>query len=286
MKILYNYARYAFFESQRLNTQSAYEVGGFDKVYQCGVEDLPQDIYEQNKQLLDAPRGAGFWVWKSLIANKLLSDENIPEGSIIMYSDSGSVFINSVDHLIDVMDRDNLNIMVFRQNHRSRVFTKRDAFILTNSDTPEFTETQQYVGGWFLFRKNDFSRKFFAEYQAYALDPRIITNSPNTLDQPNYPGFLFHLEDESLTSIMSKKFNLYPYRNPSQHGFIDDVNFTHNHYGPQGKIRAEAEFGPMSTWDDKYGSYFHGESLDLHGGIEFDDRSTYPTILNLTRDKR
>lgn len=43
--------------------------------------------------------------------------------------------------------------MTFRQNHLSYIWTKRDAFILTGTDSPEYTHTGARVGGWFLLRK-------------------------------------------------------------------------------------------------------------------------------------
>lgn len=283
MKILYNYAHRRFLKSQELCTKTGYEIGGFDKVYQYRATDIDDDFYFKNKHILDQPRGAGYWLWKYYFADKLLNDNTIPEDSYIFYADSGSHFIESIDNLISVLERDKINIMTFRQNHLSYIWTKRDMFIIMDADNPKYTHTSQRVGGWFLFKKNDFNRRFFKECLLYGTDYRTLTDSPNELGY-NYPGFIDHRHDESLISIMSKKYDLFPYRNPSQHGFIDDVNFTKNRYDKIGYDEMVKEFGSISTWGDKYGSYFHGETLNQYPEIKIDDISTYPTIINLTRN--
>lgn len=283
MKILYNYANRRFYGSQKLNTSTGYSVGCFDTVYQYGLADFDHEYYSKNRHILDQPRGAGYWIWKYYFAKKLLSDDSIPEGSYIFYSDSGSVFVDSVDKLIAVMDRDNISVMTFRQNHLSYFWTKRDVFILMNADEPKYTHTGQRAGGWFLLKKNDDSRAFIEECYNYSLDYRICTDVPNTLGFANYGGFYDHRHDESLISIVSKKFDLFPYRNPSQHGFTDDVDMTDNMYGEEGLRRMIEKFG-INDWVNKYRHYFHGESLNQYPDFFIDDKSTYPTIVELHRN--
>lgn len=284
MKILYNYAHNKFLNSQERCTKSGYEVGGFDKVYQFRYDDIDEEFRTKNQFILNQPRGAGYWLWKYYFAVKLLNDDSIKEGDYIFYADSGSHFIDSIDKIIEVMERDKTPIVTFRQNHSAFIWTKRDMFILMDADTPKFTHTGQRVGGWFLFKKDDFSRKFFKECLDYSCDPRILTDIPNQLGHANYPGFRDHRHDESLISIMSKKYDLFPYRNPSQHGFVDDVNFTENRYDEEGLKKMVEKHGPISTWLHKYGVYFHGESLKQYPELSIDDKSTYPTILELTRN--
>lgn len=284
MKILFNYAHNRFLGSQERCTKTGYEIGGFDKVFQFRYNDIDEKFRENNGQILNQGRGAGYWLWKYYFAVKLLNDNEIPENSYIFYADSGSHFVDKIDHLIDVMERDETPIIIFRQNHSAYVWTKRDMFILMDADTEKYTHTAQRVGGWFLFKKNDFNRKFFQECLNYGCDPRILTDMPNQLGHPNYNGFRDHRHDESLISIMAKKYDLFPYRNPSQHGFIDDVNFTNNRYDEIGLNNMVEKFGPISTWMSKYGCYFHGESLKQYPDLVIDDKSTYPTIIELTRN--
>lgn len=285
MKILYNYAHNRFLNSQEYCTKTGYEIGGFDKVYQFRYNDIDEDFRNKNISILSQYRGAGYWLWKYYFAIKLLNDDSIKESDYIFYADSGSHFIDKIDHLIDVMERDKISIMTFRQNHLSHIWTKRDMFIIMGADTPEYTHTGQRVGGWFLFKKNELSKQFFQECLNYGCDPRILTDAPNTLGFPNYPGFRDHRHDESLISVMCKKYKFFPYRNPSQHGIDDDTYFTNNKYNAIGYSEMIDKFGPISEWVKKYdGRYFWGESTNQYPPVEVDDRSTYPTIINLTRN--
>lgn len=286
MKVLFNFAHNRFLESQKLNTKTGYEIGGFDYVYQYGMDDIDDVFRIKNNHILNQSRGAGYWMWKYYFAKRLLDDNNIPEESYIFYSDSGSNFICSIDSLIEVMERDKISVMTFRQNHLSYIWTKRDAFILTGCDEEKYTHTGARVGGWFLLKKNDESRKFIDKCYEYSQDFRIITDLPNQCGLPNYGGFIDHRHDESIISIVSKQFDYFPYRNPSQHGFIDDVNLTNNKYGEQGLKEMEERLGKISTWGAKYGCYFHGESLKQYPELDIDEKSTYPTILELHRNPK
>lgn len=281
MKVLFNYANLKFYNSQKLNSETGLGIGGFDKVFEFRKEDISQEFYQKNKHILDQPRGAGYWLWKFHFVMRLLNDDSIPENSYIFYADSGSKFIGSIDELITVFERDKLSVMTFRQNHLSYIWTKRDAFILTGTDSPEYTHTGARVGGWFLLKKNDFSREFMGKCHDYGCDHRIISDSPNELGVPNYDGFIENRHDETIITLVSKKYGLFPYRNPSQWGFIGDVNFTDNMYGDEATKRMVDKFGELSTWGNKYGNYFHGESLNQYPHFEFDDKSTYPTIMDL-----
>ena len=275
MKVLFNYAHNKFFQSQKLNTKTGYEVGGFDKVFEFGYNDMDSEYRTQNKYILDKPKGAGYWMWKYYFAKKLLNDNDIPDGSYIFYADSGCYFTDNIDHLINVMERDNISIMTFRQNHQAFALTKRDAFILTDTDEPKYTHTAMRCGGWFLLRKNDESRMFINDCYDYSLDYRIITDDGNEMGFENYKGFRFHRHDESIITIVSKKWELYPYRNPSQDGYDYDVTYTDNIYGEEGTKR---------MFENEFNNIFFGDSLKQYPEIYLDDKSTFPTIIKLHRN--
>jgi hypothetical protein len=274
MKILFNYAHNRFLNSQINNSETGLKVGGFDRVYQFRFNDIDTEFYKKNKHILDQPRGAGYWLWKYYFAVKLLNDPAISEEDIIFYCDSGSEFINSINPMVEVFNRDNLSIMTFLQLHKSSFWTKRDAFVYTNSDEPKYTDTGQRVGGFFMFKKDKTSIKFFNELLKYGQDYRIITDSPNECGLPNYPNFRDHRHDESLISIMAKKYGLYPYRNPCQFGEEEIVKATNNVYTLENYNRF------ISNGGYKYGTF------EQYPQIIEDNKSNYPTIINLTRNSK
>jgi len=274
MKILFNYANNGYYNSQKNNTLTGISVGGFDKSYSFNFSDIDNEFYQKNKFILDKPRGAGYWIWKYYFSLKILNDDSVSENDIIFYCDSGSYFINSIDPMIDVFRRDNLSVMTFLQLHKSSKWTKRDMFHYMDADKPKFTDTGQRVGGFFMFKKDNFSKNFFSECLKYACDYRIITDEPNECGLPNYPDFVDHRHDESLISIMSKKYNLYPYRNPCQYGVDEILKYTKNEYTKKSYL----EHINSGGWD--YGTF------EQYPDIITDNKSDYPTTIFLTRDRR
>ena len=59
-----------------------------------------------------------------------------------------------------------------------------------------------------------------SEDLAYAQDSRIITEEDNTQGLDNYPEFIAHRHDQSVWSLMSKKYHLKRFRDPSQFGLV------------------------------------------------------------------
>jgi hypothetical protein len=52
----------------------------------------------------------------------------------------------------------------------------------------------------------------------YAQDERIITDLENQCGYSNYPEFQEHRHDQSIFSLLTKKYDLVAYRDPSQWG--------------------------------------------------------------------
>lgn len=289
MKIAYNWAHNTFYSAQKLNTQTAYDIGGVDKVFEYTMSDIERlgpEFYTRNQHILSQKRGSGYWLFKMFFANYLLNSTEVPEDSWIIYADSGCYYVDSVDHIINVLERDGQSIFISRQNHLSYIWTKIDSFVYTDTNESKYTHSCMRAAGWQIFKKNDFSRKFYSEFLTYAQDYRVLTDAPNECGYPNYPGFRENRHDESLISLLAKKYELYPYRNPSQHGFCDDVDWTQNKYGEQGLKEMVERHGPISEWLNKYGLYFHGESLNQFPAFpnDIDDRSTYPQVFHLHRN--
>ena len=63
----------------------------FDGVYVYGEKWLRKtNFYKKNKNILDEPRGAGYWLWKPYII--LETFKQIDEGDVVLYIDSSDTF--------------------------------------------------------------------------------------------------------------------------------------------------------------------------------------------------
>ena len=59
---------------------------------------------------------------------------------------------------------------------------------------------------------------FVTQWLAYAQDSRAITDDANALGAPNYKDFHENRHDQSILSLLAKKWNLTTYPDPSQSG--------------------------------------------------------------------
>lgn len=219
MVIAINYADNKFAKAQSLNKKSALKWGA-DKVICYSPEDIDKDFYEKNKAILDRKRGNGYWLWKPYFLNKAY--KLLEEGDYLIYTDSGSAFVNKIQYLIDCMEKEQTDIMVFSLELEmvEKKYTKSDAFILMGCDSEEYYDTPQSIGGYVVLKKSAFVENFLKEDLEYAQDSRIITDDDNVMGKDNASEFVAHRHDQSIWSLMSKKYEVKRFKDPSQYGII------------------------------------------------------------------
>lgn len=209
-------------ELQKKTINSAATRGGIDFIYSLTPNDIDESFKNENNNILSQKRGAGYWLWKYYFANILLNENEIENGDVLVYSDSKMVFNYNIKYFTDIINRDGIDIMTFWKPYMAdtlvfdeKSWTKRDCFILMNSDEERYVNTMQGWAGFYIFKKTDFSKQFFKEALLYAIDYRILTDSPNELGFPNYSTFKEHRHDQSILSLLAKKHKFYPYRYPT-----------------------------------------------------------------------
>lgn len=228
MKILINYANKKYYNSQKNNSKSGLEIGGFDKVYQYSYDDIDEKFKTENKKILSENRGAGYWLWKPYFILKTL--EKIKDDDIIFYCDSGCSFVDNFNKtdLFDLCFNDEKGLILFDAHYMNKDYTKKDCFYYMNCDEEKYTNGSQLVASFQLVRKTDFTINFYKEHIKYAKDYRIITDVPNECGLENYGSFLDHRHDQSILSLLAIKHNLSIQEDISQYGDI---------YREEGSIR-------------------------------------------------
>ena len=232
MIIAVNYADQKFQRAQKLNSKTAKQWGA-EKVIEYGPDDIDETFRRRNQEILDAPRGGGYYLWKPYFYRKAYDE--LREGDYLVYIDSGAVYVNKIQYLIDCMEREKMPLMIFslEQERIEKGNTKRDAFVLTGCDEAKYTDTPQSIGGYFVCKKAPEVEAYLDEVLQYAQDIRIISDKPNVMGVPNYKEFTDHRHDQSVISLISKKYGFKRFRDPSQFGLT-------NHY--------EAEVEQRSTY--------------------------------------
>lgn len=217
-KHLVNYSDKSHHNAQKENSISGLKFGGFDNVFSFNLQDLGDEFIIENKGIMSQSRGAGYWMWKPFVIKKAL--EMMDDNDVLMYSDSGISFIKNIDELIDIMDMTEEKLLLFELEdiHPNKRWTKRDCFILMGLDKEEYLNQNQLLASYILMRKNDFVLKFVEEWLTYAKDYRIITDSPNECGLPNYPEFMDHRHDQSILSLLGRKYNIKNIPDVTQYG--------------------------------------------------------------------
>ncbi len=220
MIIAVNYADKKFRRAQKLNSRTAGQWGA-DRVIEYGPDDIDEAFRRRNREILDTPRGGGYYLWKPYFYRKAYDE--LGEGDYLVYIDSGAVYINKIQYLIDCMEQEETPLMIFslEQERIEKGNTKRDAFVLTGCDEARYTDTPQSIGGYFVCKKAPEVEAYLDEVLQYAQDIRIISDRPNVMGLPNYAEFADHRHDQSVISLMSKKYGFKRFRDPSQFGMTN-----------------------------------------------------------------
>lgn len=176
-------------------------------------------FYRDNREILDQPRGAGYWLWKPYIIRERLRE--IPEGDILMYLDAGARIIADPTPLFEIAER--VEIMVFAGHYAGRdgvpyrcaQWTKRDCFVLMGCDSPEYHQARMLDASILLVKNGPRAVAFIDEWLRYASVPEIVTDQPNTCGMPNLEAFVDHRHDQSILSMLATRYGLQLFAAPS-----------------------------------------------------------------------
>lgn len=221
MILAINYADSKYRKTQKFNSETAIHKGKVDKVISYSPNDVDRTFVAKNRKILKQSRGNGYWLWKPYFVQRAL--EKLNENDYLIYLDSGAFYINDVNYLLDQMEKDNQYIMAFEVPFKERWYTKRDVFLYMDCDNSQYTETNQRMATMILIKKTETAVRFVNEWLYLCQQEDIITDERNHLGKHNYSGFVDNRHDQSVFSVLSKKYGIKAYRDPSQYGRFPDV---------------------------------------------------------------
>ena len=203
--IAISYSNERFQRQLQLNKKSAIEVGEVDEYYSYGPNDIDPVFKEKNKDILSRSRGNGYWLWKPYIINKTMI-EKLKYGDYLIYTDAAILYMNSTRLIINFMKEHKAKIWGNKLALKERTWTKRDALILMDADTPYYYDTNQYMAGIQVYQKSKYAIKFIQDLLKYSQDVRIITDDNNVMGKENLPGFRENRHDQTVFSLLLKKY--------------------------------------------------------------------------------
>ena len=200
--------------------KSARDPGGFDFATVHDITSLSKKFRYAHSAILRQKRGCGFWLWKPYIILKTFI-ESMSDNDLLMYQDAGAHLIRDAGPLLKLSQDLEPGIVVFHTRFLEKVFAKRDSLILMDMDDERVYNSYQRLASFVILRKNCQSLQFVMEWLAYAMDPRILTDIDNEIGKPNLPDFSENRHDQTVLSLLSKKWQLDEFRDPSQYGNTD-----------------------------------------------------------------
>jgi len=258
-KILLNFAHGCCKNAQRKNARTGQEYG-FDIVHEYSMDDLDDEFRKKYDKILSQGTGGGFWLWKPYLVLRAMNEANW--GDIIIYTDAGSHWKNSpddrlvayannpdlhvcnrpyscgactIDHEIkasspellqkcgqDVVDLiRGQDVHVWDVGLKETTWTKRDIFVALDLDREPYTTTSQMSAHVLMVRKSPSSVQFVKDWLGWGTDPaEYITNKGSKAK--NFPNFRSNRHDQSLLSMLYKKYGYSPNPYPSSDWLVHD----------------------------------------------------------------
>jgi hypothetical protein len=219
--ILVNYADKKYLKAQKRQCETAASMGGIDRISSYGRSDLDPNFIKKNEKILAIPKGAGCWIWKPQVI--LQEMEKSCDGDLLFYVDCGAYFTDKPKRLYELTER--VGIVTYRVwTHYEFANTKRDAFVLMDCDSPQYSHTRIRIAAYFSCVVGKRAMDFVRRWISYCEDERVVCEGPSMMGLPEYPGFCHHNCDQSVMSLLAKKEGIPGFCDPSQWGHNDPLH--------------------------------------------------------------
>lgn len=221
-KIVCTFANYPLSKGFDRYTKEAESFNLFDKIYTYDENDLdPKFRKKYGRFLYPYSRGYGYWGWKPLVIKQTL--DKMEDGDILLYTDLGCAFnTEGKDRLLeyfDIVNQSESGILSARTQEKSKdnrtelaffeyEWTKGDIFDYFGvRDNEEYTQSRQFEATVIFLKKSPLVMNFVTEWLEVIYNHfDLITDKPSK--SPNLPGFSDNRHDQSIFSILAKKYKI------------------------------------------------------------------------------
>ena len=180
----------------------------FDELFIYDDNHLKSDIEFWNKHskfIENNPRFYGYAIWKPYLILKSL--EKINYGDILVNSDAGCEWnINGKQRLeeyFNILNSSEKGILSFELTHIEKNWTKMD--LIDHLNSYDVLNTKQIMDTTFILKKNDTVMKLINEWYEISCNYHYINDNVSILQ--NIPKFIEHRHDQSVFSLLCKKYN-------------------------------------------------------------------------------
>ena len=214
MKIFVTFSNDYYRQAREFNTWTAIKIAGFDKTYSLTPKDIDEKFKSKNEKILSYPKGAGLWLWKPWAVKYAL--DRASDGDYVFYTDAASFWVNKVDHIIHAMTQD---IWICENSLIEEQFTKPILFKLMDCEELRYRKTRQRPAIFIGIRKTPISEKVISEWLEYCQQEEYIKpEDERDINEGINVGFISHREDQSILSLITKKYEIEAHMAPSLSG--------------------------------------------------------------------
>jgi len=182
------------------------------------------DYWDQHSKFINEnKKGYGYWLWKPFVILKTM--ETMNDGDILLYLDCGcELSCDRKNNLLKYIDIVKTDKIIGTKTCIERDWNKMDLIEKLNMNKPEYLNTNQRQGGTNLFLVCEETRNLVNEWYKLGCEYHNIDDSPSIIRNLN--SFREHRHDQSIFSLLTKKYNIY-----SNHSLYDAIHILRNKSG-------------------------------------------------------
>jgi len=201
----------------------------FDGIFNYSRKDLSSEFATKYKDILNMPRGGGYWLWKVDIIRQTLNKIN--DNDILLYMDSGSTFNfrgkEKFKEYCSELNSSVYGLLNFSQNFIEKHWTTKNIFDYFNIDiNSDIANSPQLEATNMIFRKNKHLFNLLNEFiNLLDTDRYLITDKYNSSQR--YEKFVENRHDQSIFSLLSKIYGSLQYREETHFKNRESIQYSY-----------------------------------------------------------
>lgn len=134
--------------------------------------------------------------------------ETMNDGDILLYLDCGcEIDIRKKSIILEYLEYVKTDLIIGTVTQIEKHWNKMDLLIKLDINYPKYLDTRQRQGGAILFYICDKTRHLVNLWYDTCCDYHMIDDTPSIA--ANLPGFREHRHDQSVFSLLTKKYNIF-----------------------------------------------------------------------------
>jgi len=190
--------------------------------------DLQKDTIfwgQHQKFILKNKRGYGYWLWKPYLILKTLQQMN--DNDILLYLDIGcEIDIRKKEYIRELFTIVEKDLIIGSFTHNDKNWTKSDLIKRLQITDPNLLNSYQHQASAIMIKKCKETIDLVTEWYNIAIENNYHYLDDSKSIKPNLNGFIEHRHDQSIFSLLTKKYNIYS-KNTIEYG----INIARNRTG-------------------------------------------------------